>query len=336
MTRHKGRVRFSRPPVEIKVLKRHNTNMKINTVLIAGAGAIGLSIAETIFKSDPNCISVLATGERLERYRKNGLKVNGEKLGFRITHGEKADLILVACKYHHLDQIIEDMAPSVGKNTIILSLLNGISSEEIIGARLGQERLPLAMVIGTDASHEKEETLYTKKGIIHFGDSEGKNGEREESIVEFFTSTGVSFVLEQNMKRKLWYKYMMNVGANQVTAVLRLPYGAIHNEGGSDEIPEARLLVEKAMAEVVAVANAEGIDLNKDDIENSFKNTINFLNSAGYTSMCQDVLAGRKTEVEMFSLTLMELAKKHNISVPLNETLYLELRTIERRMGVAR
>jgi len=119
---------------------------------------------------------------------------------------------------------------------------------------------------------------------------------------------------------------MLNTGVNTVTAVLRLPYGALHNTGGG--IPEARLLCEKAMREVTAVANAEGIDLNEGDIENVSK-TINILNPTGYTSMCQDVLAGRKTELEMFNLTLMELAKKHNIPVPVNEVLYLQLRTIE-------
>jgi len=82
------------------------------------------------------------------------------------------------------------------------------------------------------------------------------------------------------------------------------------------------------MREVIAVANAEGIDLNESDIESVYK-IMNALSPSGYTSMCQDVLAGRKTEVEMFSLALMELAKKHNISVPVNETLYLQLRAIE-------
>ena len=303
--------------------------MKINSVLIAGAGAIGLSIAETIYKSDPGCISILAKGERLERYRKNGLRVNGEKLDFRLTSGEKADLIMVACKFHHLDQIIDDMSPCVGKDTVILSLLNGISSEEIIGRKLGRERLPLSMVLGTDTSHKGEETTYTIKGIIHFGDAEGKNGEREERIAEFFTRTGVGFVLEQNMKRALWYKYMINVGINQVSAVFRLPYGVFRNEGGKGEIPEARFLVEKTMREVIAVANAEGIDLNEGDIDAWYR-TINSITPTGYSSMCQDVLAGRKTEVEMFSYALIELAKKHGINVPINETLYLQLRTIEK------
>ena len=306
--------------------------MKINSVLIAGAGAIGLCAAETIYRYDPHCVSILAKGERLERYRKNGLKVNGEKLDFRFSSGEKADLIIVACKFHHLDEVIADIAPSVGNDTIILSLLNGISSEEIIGQKLGRGRLPLAMVLGTDAFHGEGETTYTLKGFIHFGDAGGKNGEREERIAEFFTRAGVAFVLEPDMKRKLWFKYMMNVGVNQTTAVLRLPYGAIQTKGGKDEIPEARLLAEQAMREVIAVANAEGIALNDSDIKNSFDVT-NLLSPTGFTSMCQDVLAGRKTEVEMFSLALMELAKKHNISVPVNETLYLQIRTIEKGVG---
>ena len=302
--------------------------MKINTVLLAGAGSVGLPTAETIFRSDPACISILAKGERLERYRKSGLKVNGEKLDFRFSYGEKADLIIIACKFHHLNQIIEDITPSVGKDTIILSILNGITSEEIIGRALGHERLPLAMLLGTDASHENGETTYSRKGVIHFGNGKGKNGEREEAIAEFFTHTGVGFKLEENVKRALWYKYMFNVGANQTTAVLKLPYKAIQKRGGSGEIKEARLLCEKAMREVIMVANAEGIDLNEADVEDIYK-TINVLSPEGFTSMCQDVLASRKTEVEMFSLTLMELAKKHGLSVPVNEVLYYQLRTIE-------
>jgi len=302
--------------------------MKIHSVLIAGAGAIGLSAAETMYKYDPCCVSVLAKGERLERYRKNGLWVNREKLDFRFSYGEKADLIIVATKFHHLDRVIEDIRPSLREDTVVLSLLNGISSEEIIAARLGLKRLPLAMVLGTDTFHEGGKTSYTQKGFIHFGDADGNNGEQEESIAEFFTRCGVPFVLEPDMKRKFWYKYMINVGANQTTAVLRLPYAALQNKGGEGEIREARLLFEKAMREVIAVANAEGIGLNESDIESVYK-VMNALSPSGYTSMCQDVLAGRKTEVEMFSLALTELAKKHNISVPVNETLYLQLRAIE-------
>jgi len=301
----------------------------INSVLIAGAGAIGLLVAETIYKAEPGCVSILAKGERLERYSKNGLWVNGQRLDFRLTGGDKVDLIIVASKFHHLDQIIDDIAPSVGKDTIILSLLNGITSEEIIARRYGRERLPLAMIIGTDAAHKGEATTYTRKGVIHFGDGEGRNEEREAKVEEFFTRTGVVFKLEPDMKRTLWFKFLMNVGVNQTTAILRLPYGALQTRGGAGEMPEARALAEKAMREVIAIANAEGIGLNETDIENSFK-TVNLLDPSAYTSMCQDVLAKQKTELEMFSLAVMELGKKHGIPTPVNELFYLQLRVIEK------
>jgi 2-dehydropantoate 2-reductase len=305
----------------------------INAVLIAGAGSIGLAVAERIFSSDPSCVSILAKGGRLERYRRDGLFVNGRRIDFRFGDEKPVDLIIVACKFHHLDEVIEDIRPYIKSDTIILSLLNGISSEEIIGKTFGRDRLPLAMILGTDAFHRGTETVYTKPGIIHFGDASGNNGEREKSLAEFFRRVKVPFELQGNMKRMYWYKFMINVGVNQITAVFRLPYGAIQTNGNAGELLEARSLIEMAMREVIAVANAEGIDLNEGDF-NSWYKTVNALDVKSTTSMCQDVLAERKTEVEMFALAMMDLGKKHRIPVPVNETLYLALRIIEKRYGI--
>jgi 2-dehydropantoate 2-reductase len=305
----------------------------IKTCLVAGAGAIGLQVAERIYRANPGCLSLLAKGARLDRYRKNGLAVNGEKIPFRLTDGEGAspsDLIIVACKGYHLDQVIRDMRPFVGLQTIIVSLLNGVSSEEEIGRVYGREKLPLAMILGTDALKGDCAVTFATRGVIHYGDASGRNGSREERLAEFFGAAGVPCELREDMLRQYWYKFMINVGINQASAVLRLPYRAFQTNGQPGEKAEARELMEKAMREVIAVAaalpDAPGID--EGDIARWY-GTLNPLNPEGYTSMAQDVLAGRKTEVDLFAIEMMKRGRRYGVPVPLNETFSLMLKAIE-------
>jgi 2-dehydropantoate 2-reductase len=114
-----------------------------------------------------------------------------------------------------------------------------------------------------------------------------------------------------------------------VSASLRLPYGAFKRNSG---VPEARELVESAMQEVIAVANGEGILLGPGDLEGWYR-TVEGLDDRGMTSMLQDVLAKRKTEVELFSRTVLEHGEKLGISTPVNRVLYQALRAIEQSYG---
>lgn len=341
--------------------------MKIKNVLIAGAGAIGLTVADTLLKYDKENVRILAGGERLFRYKKFGLFVNGKKLDvkFAVASGDteskyndssdknfSPDLIIIACKAHHLEQVLCDMENYVGKDTLILSLLNGISSEIIIGKRYGDERVPLAMIIGTDAGHTGTETTFSKRGIINFGDDKNdvigecadnfsaakKCSQRIQDIAEYFSAASLPYEIPCDMTRKLWYKFMMNVGINQCSAVLRMPYGPFqssvladgkHNPKSSED---AKKLFISAMREVVQVAKAENISLSENDIE-TVCSTIDTLSPDGRTSMCQDVCAGRKTEVELFSEVVIALGKKHKISTPVNEVLYLMLKSLEKSYG---
>jgi 2-dehydropantoate 2-reductase len=316
--------------------------MNIHTVLIAGAGAVGLTVASQIYRYDPSAISILAKGERLERYRRDGLFVNSVRTGFQLADAEQKpaqtpDLIIIACKNHHLPQLVQDMQHYVGEQTLILSLLNGITSEEIIGTAFGAQRIPYAMIIATDAQHSDGATLFTLHGTINFGEktnpsSEGKEtsacSERVRSIAAFFTRCGIAYTIPQDMIRTLWYKFMVNTGINQTSAILRLPYGPFQNNGKSGNIPEARELMEAAMHEVISISQAEGTGLTEEDIGHWYE-TLNALTPDSRTSMCQDVMAERKTEVELFAAEVVSRGKKHGIPVPVNEMLWRLLRVIE-------
>jgi 2-dehydropantoate 2-reductase len=303
----------------------------INSVLIAGAGAIGLTVAESFYNYDPRCVSVLAGGERRRRYREEGLWVNGRRLEFALADaaaGPLPDLVIVSCKSYHLAEVTGDLKPFIRKDTIIISLLNGIKSEEEIGNVFGRERLPLAMILGADSQRKDGEVLFTRRGVVHFGDAGSRETERDKSIAEFFTRAALPFEYHPfDMKRTLWFKFMINAGANQTSALLRLSYRAFKKQSPF-VIREAVEILESAMKEVIAVAAAEGISLGEKDIEKWLDN-VNLLSDDGYTSMAQDVLAGRKTEVELFGLTVMEYGKKHGIPTPVNEMLYRALRAVE-------
>jgi 2-dehydropantoate 2-reductase len=286
-------------------------------------------------------VSILAGGGRLNRFREQGLWINGARVDFSFVEPDAGprvlpdqagwkkpfDLIIVASKYHHLSSIIADIKPYAGQDTIILSLLNGISSEDRIGAVYGRERLPLAIIISADAQHKDGKTSFTRRGIVHFGDAGADETERDQAIAEFFTRAGLPFEYHRHdMKRMLWYKWMANVGVNQTSALFRLPYRAFKK--GPYARPEAKVILESAMNEVILISQAEGINLDANDIETWYA-SITGMNDTGYTSMCQDVLAGRKTEVELFGLTVTEYGKKHKIPTPVNELLYRAIRAVE-------
>lgn len=303
---------------------------KIQSVLIAGAGAIGTLVAHQFQSAFPGCVGILAGGERLARYRRQGFTVNGVPTEFRLVDvetDELFDLVVIACKDHHLPQILEDLKRHVGPHTLLLSLLNGVTSEAKIGAVYGAERLPLAMIVGTDAGFRDGALDYCSTGTIVFGDAQGgpERSPRVAAIAQAFERAGIVHQVPDDMRNRLWYKFMFNVGINQTSAVLRRPFKVFKSP---DRNPHAFRLMDSAMREAQAVACAEGIPLTENDITLVWK-TVDTLSDHGQTSMLQDVLAGRKTEVELFSAEVISLAERHGIEVPVNRTLLAAIRAIE-------
>jgi 2-dehydropantoate 2-reductase len=119
---------------------------EIGNVYIIGLGAIGATYAARLVDYVPQKVKVICTAERLAAYQEKGLIVNGKAYQFSFILPEDqgfppADLILIAVKHHQPDQAVENIKGFLGENTIVMSLLNGISSEEEIGNVIGMRRL---------------------------------------------------------------------------------------------------------------------------------------------------------------------------------------------------
>ena len=303
----------------------------IEKVAIIGAGALGAAYGSILYEMDPGCVSFIASGARYEKLKRDGVVVNGKRYGIAVESPEEAtpaDLLIVAVKHHHLDQAIGEMKKAVGPATTILSVMNGIDSEERIGAVYGMDTVVYGLTLGIDAVREGNSVNYTNQGRIFFGEAKNPDmTDRVRRIHELFDRAGIAHVIPPDMIRSLWFKYMVNVGANQASAVLRANYGALRSS------PEARDLMDSAMREVIAIAGAIKVDLSEKDIGDWYK-VLEGLNPEGKTSMFQDVEAGRKTEVEMFAGTVIELGKRHGVATPVNQRLFDELKRIEAASGV--
>jgi 2-dehydropantoate 2-reductase len=300
----------------------------IENVAIIGAGALGAIYGSIFYQMDEKCVSFIAGGDRYERLRTGGVTVNGTLFNIPVYRPQDArspaDLILVAVKHHQLPDAIDDMKMVVGTDTVIISVMNGIDSERLIGAALGGEKVLYAIAVGIDAVRSDNQTTYSQQGKILFGEAKNASvSPKVKRVQDIFTRAGINFETPPDMLRALWWKFMINVGINQASAVLRVPYGAFQVPG------EPRDLMEVAMREVITLAEKESVSLAEGDI-NAWLAVLAGLNPYGKTSMLQDVEAGKKTEVEMFAGRIIELGRRHGVPTPVNQLLLEKIVEIEK------
>jgi len=305
---------------------------EIHRVAILGAGAMGAYFASRFFESGfDTCL--VARGQRFEKLSKEGLIVNGKKYFIPVVDPDKAgqpvDLILVALKHHHLQEAASGLEKMVGESTVFLSVMNGLESEEILGSFYGMDKVVYGLSLGIDAVRVGNEVVYTTPGKHYFGEAHNEViTPRVKMIQEAFLKAGIAYETPADMLRWLWWKFMINVGVNQTSAVTRMPYRAFQTD------PLAQQLMESLMCEVISLAKAAGIALSEEDIANWYP-VLNRLSPDGKTSMLQDIEAGQKTEVEVFSGRAISLGKQYNIPTPVNETIFRIIKLLEQGYGAA-
>ena len=301
--------------------------MQIKNVAMIGAGAIGGVYAYSLHKLLGDNFAFIANGKRKERLEQEGLYLNGEHFNPKVVSSDgdtTFDLIIVSVKNYQLQSAIEDMRSLVGKNTIILTLLNGISARDVLQEEFKDNQVLYGLAIKIEAVKVGNKITQNSKAIIQFGDKYNKTMSEEVLAVKnLLNDAKINNQVFEDMIKTVWTKWMLNIGLNQVSAISGATYGVIKNT------PELLTLVNKAMTEVMEVSKACNINLG-DENWASVQDVIDSLDGDGKTSLLQDVENKRKTEVEYFSGTLIKIAKEHNVEVPVNEVLYNFIKAKER------
>lgn len=304
---------------------------EIKNVLVCGIGAVGSIYADKIEKFTPQNLRVLVDEARLERYKKNPTVFNGRVLDFNYILPNdtsfKADLIIIATKFDGLNDVIKNIKNFVYDDTVILSLLNGVTSEKIIAKTYGREKLLYSYFIGHSAIRDGRNITHDDINTIVYGSENSNDFENVERIQDFFEQAGINYLIPDDIIHSLWLKYMLNVSANQTTAILKMNFGEMLE---NDKCMDFAINV---MKEVQAIAKAEGVR----NTESMINETIEHLHTMipeGKTSMLQDVEAGRKTEVEMFAGTVIKLGKEFGIPTPYNKIIKEIIEIIHRQQDL--
>ena len=248
--------------------------------------------------------------ERLERYLKNKPVLNGVEQDFNYILPDDnfdADLIIIATKASGLDSAVKMIKNFVSSKTIILSLLNGISSEEVIRSAYPEANVLKSYFIGHSA--------------VRVGNSVKQDGvgeivmERDDGLIKFFNDAGVGYAVPDDIDYSMWLKFTMNIFSNQTSAVLNMTFGEMkYNKAFID-------FAKKIIAEVRSVAELKGIN-GLENLEKDALDALSRMCDEGKTSMHQDILAGRKTEVDIFAGEMIKLGRELGVPVPYNQVLY--------------
>jgi 2-dehydropantoate 2-reductase len=298
-------------------------------IAIIGAGAMGAAYAAMFSEVKDASVSFVARGQRYRRLAQGGLTVNGKQYTLPVIHPDyvetPVDLVIVALKHHHLEDALQDIKALMGDNTIVLSVMNGLESEEIIGAVCGMEKMVYAIAVGIDAVREENLFSYANRGKIIFGCRPHDNSDKRViRVKKALDQAGIPNEVSDNMERVLWWKLMINVGINQASAVLRSPYGIFQIS------PDALALMKTLMQEVIALAQKRHIDLTTKDLDDWCR-ILTTLSPDGKTSMLQDIEAGRKTEVEIFAGKVVDMGEEYQVPTPVNDTVLHIIRVLEVR-----
>lgn len=298
--------------------------MEIKKVALLGAGAVGAYFIWGLAKKLGDNFFIVAKGERKERLEKEGLIINGQSYSPSVKEPKEVqdiDLLLVSSKQDGLTDSLDDIKTMVGENTMVLSLLNGVTSEEIIGNAIGMEHM-LYSVMRIASVREGNRITFSPENTA--GVFVGEKGiftptERVLALKALFENTDIRFHFVEDIVLDMWTKYASNISQNLPQAILSVGFGAYIDSVHVNHIAAC------LWKEVAQVANAKGIPLDHELV--LFKGS----NMKARFSTLQDIDAGRHTEIEMFAGEMMKMGKELGIPVPYCEYTYHLIKALEEK-----
>ncbi len=296
-------------------------NVGFSRVFVLGAGAIGSIYGA--FLSKISDVTLIGNKAHVDTVNSKGLAVSGDidkifrvKADTEICGIPERTLVILTTKAYDSEKAIEGIKKFLKTDTVILILQNGLGVEEIVKRAAG-DKARILRGITTMAAE------FFEPAKIRFWNGETiiEQNEDAKEITEIFNRCMLKTRLSDDIDREVWKKLTVNCVVNPLSALFQVR----NCEVASDSLKTVR---HETARECIKVGEAEGITFPQDLEEKIDEEICKYTN---FSSMCQDVIKGKRTEVDFLNGRVVELGRKHNIPTPVNEMLVSLVRFMEEK-----
>lgn len=297
--------------------------------LVVGAGGVGGYIGGRLAEKG-NDVTFLVRHKRAEQLKETGLVIHSEKgdVSFQpalISAGETGhfDVVIIASKAYSLDQVIDDVKPFIGRESVIIPFLNGYRHYEQLFTAFSKEQVLGGLCFIESALNNKGEIHHTSASHrFVFGEWNGERTERITALEEAFSGVKAEVIISGHIEKDIWKKYLFIAAQAGITTLFQRPLGLIlETEGG-------RHTVQMLIGEIGAILRKEGVPADPDLEEESFR-TMTSMSYHMKSSMLRDMENGQTTEGDHLHGFLLEKAKRLSLAAPILETVYANLQMYE-------
>lgn len=292
-------------------------------IAIMGSGATGSFFGAKLAKAGQD-VTFIARGAHLQALQTEGLKVIGQE-EFHLpkvpaTNDPSAvgpvDVVLFCVKAYDTDEAVQLMRPMVGPNTMVLPIQNGVDNTDRVAAVVGKEKVIGGLcVISVDLPAPGTVRIHSPFKDIVFGEIDGSPSARTAAFSAALEKAEIPHTISKDIRVDIWQKFTFITAMSGITGATRSPIGPIR------ECPETFALYGRIAAEVIAVGQAEGVNIASSYADELVARAQGL--AAGMkASLLVDLERGRRTEVETLQGVVVRLGKKHGVPTPVTDVIY--------------
>jgi 2-dehydropantoate 2-reductase len=235
----------------------------------------------------------------------------------------KADLVIFFVKAYHTEKAASDALVLQKKDTLFLTLQNGLGNEEAICKQVDRKSVMLGVTNHGATLLGPGHIRHAGWGKTYVGELDGKTTDRVAHIAQVFDKAGIETEVSSNIQRVVWNKLFINAGLNAVAALTGLKNGQLL------DYPETLRLMDRLVSEAVEVARKKRIPIEGNPLE-KVKAVVEATRE-NRCSMGQDIDNRRKTEIDAINGAVVREAERLGISVPYNQMITDLIKVIEKR-----